>query len=208
MASVGSSVRKAIDDWSVGDLEFAMLHACNAVDGTANRAYPTTSGSNERFTRCLRDNYDVLGPMGMPGIDLANTRWPVKVERPKATGGLPDLADVIYGIHRCSHGHGAELPDGFELIPNASGPPGYTEVQVQRGRIRLSDRIIFGLLGVAVFSPANVGQVLPDGYVLKYGAHIMPINQWWGRIVDARAVMASVPLPNVKIDFSNWTGGP
>ena len=107
--NVGNSVRKSIDDWGSGEHDSAMLHACNAIDGTAKKVY-TALGSNARFTKLLRDNYAILGPLGMPGINLVETRFPVTVERPKATGGTPDLADVVYGIHRCSHGHGDELP--------------------------------------------------------------------------------------------------
>lgn len=33
--NVGNSVRKAIDDWGSGEQDAAMLHVCNAVDGTA-----------------------------------------------------------------------------------------------------------------------------------------------------------------------------
>jgi hypothetical protein len=87
-----------------------MLHACNAIDGTAKKAYPTIQGSNLRFTQLLRDNYDVLGPMGVPGINLVETGFPVKVAKPKARDGQPDLADVIYGIHRCTHGQGTNSP--------------------------------------------------------------------------------------------------
>ena len=32
---VGNSVRKSIDDFEHGETDAAMLHACNAVDGTA-----------------------------------------------------------------------------------------------------------------------------------------------------------------------------
>jgi hypothetical protein len=46
--NVGDSVRKAIDDWEQGELESSMLHACNAVDGTAKKLYPLL-GSNERL---------------------------------------------------------------------------------------------------------------------------------------------------------------
>lgn len=28
---------------------------------------------------------------------------------------LPDIADVLYHVHRCAHGHGDEVVDGFEL---------------------------------------------------------------------------------------------
>jgi hypothetical protein len=85
---VGRSVRKAIDDWEQSELESAMLHACNAVDGTAGKLYPT-SKNKERFTRTLRENYGILGPMGTPGIDLIETRFPVTVKGPKFDCNYP-----------------------------------------------------------------------------------------------------------------------
>jgi hypothetical protein len=72
---VGHSVRKTIDEWEQGDLEAAMLHACNAVDGTARKLYPTES-SNARFTRFLRENYEVFGPMAAPGLDIGQFDGP------------------------------------------------------------------------------------------------------------------------------------
>lgn len=202
--NVGNSVRKAIADWEAGDLDSAMLHACNAIDGTAKKLYPKL-GSNARFTQLLRENYSILGPMGMPGINLDETRFPVKVERPKAPGGEPDLADVIYGVHRCSHGHGDELPGGYELIQDARGPARYTRCEIQKGAIRLSDRVIFGLVAVAVLSPANKGQHVPDGYYLTFGATAkLIINEWWGRAADFPAVAATDPVPSVKLDFAEW----
>ena len=203
--NVGNSVRKAIDDWEANELDAAMLHACNAIDGTAKKVYAKI-GSNARFTQLLRDNYPILGPMGFPGINLADTRFPIKVERPKAPGGKPDLADVIYGIHRCSHGHGDELPGGFALIPDARGEAGHTMVKIERGAIQLSDRIIFGLIAVAVMSPANEGQSVPDGYHLTFGtaAEKLLINDWWGRAADFPAIAAKEPMPSVTMDFGEW----
>jgi hypothetical protein len=202
--NVGNSIRKAIDDWESGEADAAMLHACNSVDGTAKKTHPKL-GSNARFTQLLRDNYGILGPMGMPGINVVETRFPVKLDRPKAPGGKPDLADVIYAIHRCSHGHGEELPGGFELIPDARGPAQNTTVKVVRGAIQLSDRIIFGLIAVAVLSPANKDQHVPDGYYLTFGAtEKLVINEWWGRAANFPAVAAREPMPNVTIDFSEW----
>jgi hypothetical protein len=205
MASVGDSTRKAIDDWAAGDTQFAMMHACNAIDGTAKKLHPE-AGSNARFTRLLRDNYFILGPMGSPGIDLVNTRWPVTVQNPKASGGQPDLADVIYGVHRCTHSHGEALPDGFELHPDAAGPTRMTHFSVRAGKVQLSDRIIFGLLAVAVLSPANADQRVPDGYHLKFANTTLMINEWWGRASDIPAVLATEVLPLVKLNFGNWMG--
>lgn len=203
--NVGESVWLSINDWERGELDASMLHACNAVDGTAKKTFPKILSSNMRFTTLLRDNYSVLGPMGVPGINLVDTRFPVKVKKPKASGGEPDLADIIYGIHRCCHGHGDELPKGFELFQDAKGVPRLTRiaVSISDGTIRLSDRIIFGLIAVAVFSPVNKGQVVPDGYYLTFGvAEKMIINEWWGRAADFPAVAATDPIPIVKLDFS------
>lgn len=202
---VSDSVRLAINDWEHGEQESAMLHACNSVDGTAKKVYPDLS-NKLRFTQVLRNNYGVLGPMGAPGINVVETRFPIKVGKPTAPGGEPDLADVIYAIHRCTHGHGDELPCGYELIPDAAGPPGVTHVVISKGGgMQLSDRVIFGLLAVAVLSPVNKDQRVPDGYHLTFGrsARLM-INEWWGRVGDFPAIAALEPMPLVKLDFSSW----
>lgn len=202
--NVGDSVRKAIDDWEQGELEAAMLHACNAIDGTAAKLYPSM-GSNARFTRLLRENYAIFGPMGAPGIVLEKTRFPVKVERPKADGGMPDIADVIYGIHRCTQGHGSELPDGFALLPDAAGPARTTRMHIEKGKVRLSDRVIFGLLAVAILSAANVGQVVPESYHLTFGTTKLPIKEWWGRATDfITQIVSQEKLPSVMLNFTDW----
>ena len=203
MASIGNSVRKAIQDWLLGETEFAMLHACNTVDGTARRAHPDFR-NKQRFTQLLRDHYPILGPMAAPGIDLANTRWPVRVHRPTAPGGKPDLADVIYGVHRCSHGHGDELPDGFQLIADASKPESKTTIQVQPGKVQLSDRVIFGLLAVAVLHPLNADQQIPENYYLTYAGQQFPVHQWWGRAADFLSILNAQPLGSLTLDFGDW----
>lgn len=203
--NVGSSVRLAIDDWARGEQEAAMLHACNALDGTAKKVYPLL-GNKQRFTKLLRDNYAVFGPMGAPGIDLVQTRFSVQIRNPTTPDGEPDVADLVYAIHRCTHGHGDELPMGYELIPDAAGQPGLTHAEIKKGGgVRLSDRTIFGLLAVAVLSPANRGQLVPDGYYLTYGRSAkLIINDWWGRVDDFPAIAALESMPLVKLDFGNW----
>lgn len=200
---IGDSVRKALLDWDQGEVESAMIHACNAVNGTAKKAYPQL-GDAAAFTRLLRANYSIFGPMAMPGVDLVNTRFPVTVKNPKAPGGNPDFTDLVYGIHRCSHGHGDELPEGFELIPNVEGPAQFTQMEIEHGKVRLSDRVIFGLLAVAVLSPINSKQSIPAGFWLSYGKQPpIEINDWWGRAEEFAAIVALEPLTLVTLDFSN-----
>ncbi len=199
--NVGNSIRKSIDDWEANELESAMLHACNSVDGTAKKLYPTENSGNARFTRLLRENYNILSPMGVPGINLTETRFPVKVSHPKASGGLPDIADVIYGIHRCSHGHGDELPEGFDLIPSSIG---ITVLKVEKGKVQLSDRLVFGLLAVAVLSNVNTTQRVPDSYFLSFGKNKFVINEWWGRTEDFISIIKHEEPPQITINFDDW----
>jgi hypothetical protein len=55
----GDSVRLAIDEYERGEFESSMLHACNAVDGTAAEIYPNGSVSR-RFTTLLRNSIDIF----------------------------------------------------------------------------------------------------------------------------------------------------
>jgi hypothetical protein len=202
---VGKSIQKAIDDWEDGDSESAIMHACIAIDGTAKKAFPNLASNKIRFTKLLRDNYFILGPMGAPGIDLVNTRFPVQVKKPTTPDKKPDIADVIYEIHRCYHAHGDELPNGFELQRDAMNYCDGTTMVFEEGRARLSDRIIFGLCAVAVFSTHNKDQSVPEGYFLTFGKSAkLVINEWWGRAGDFHAISALEPMPSVKLDFADW----
>ncbi len=200
--NVGKSITKAIDEVLRLDYESAMLHACNAIDGTAAKLHPTVKSNRARFTKLLRDNYVIFGPMCMPGINLVETRFPINGLRPNVEGGKPDIADVIYGIHRCTHSHGDELPDGSELIQDLNSQ--VTRIGVGKGEVSLSDRTIFGLIAVAVCSPVNIGQSVPEGYYLTLNGVRMDINQWWGRAADFASVSGLTVMPQVIMDFGDW----
>lgn len=163
---VGKSITKAIDEWQNGDDESAIMHACNAVDGTARKQSYGAAGNKVRFVRFLRENYSILGPMGMPGINVVESRFPIRVQG--SDHEMMDLAEFIYKIHRCTQGHGDELPSGFKLISDANGPDAHTSFYFDMGKLRLSDRIIFGLIAVAMASPHNIGERVPQKYWLSF----------------------------------------
>jgi hypothetical protein len=141
------------------------------VDGTAKKLYPTLK-VGERFRKLLRESYaGILEPM-MPGVNLAQTVFPMSMPDASGPGGLPDVADILYVIHRCNHGHGDAVPVGYELIPDTTTEPPCTTMKPEldpKGDwvVRLSDRSIYGMAAVALLSPANVGQVL-EGVVVTY----------------------------------------
>ena len=77
-------------------------------------------------------------------------------------------------------------------------------MQIEKGKVQMSDRVIFGLLAVAVLSPVNVGQGVPDGRYLTFAQTKLPINEWWGRATDFASIVATDPVPKVKLDFNEW----
>jgi hypothetical protein len=213
---VGRSVSKAIADRLAGDLDSAMLHACNAVDGTAKKVYPTL-GVGARFTRLLRENYaSVVEPM-MPGINLEETVFPIRM-RGGGPGGRPDVADILYVIHRCHHGHGEPPPTGYELISDTTVEPPRTTMRLEVNTagdwvVRLTDRSIYGMLAVALLSPTNTGQVL-DGVHLTYSSvsgdiRVRLDNEWWGRADDFAAITAT-DRKRIRqtLDFTNVMPAP
>src|SRR5690242_14470838 len=129
---VGKSVRKAIDEFEAGDLESCVLHACNAVDGTARKesgGRPT--GQRARFLGFLRSSLWLLEPMVCPGINLVGTCW---TNVPLDGTAEPDFADIVYTVYRCTHGHGDEIPKGFEHLSECVATPGLTQVVLTDGR--------------------------------------------------------------------------
>jgi hypothetical protein len=178
-----------------------MLHACNAVDATGKKRY-RNRGVGARFKQVIRNSLDVFGAMAMPGLDLEQTRFPVPVKF-DLPDKRPDIADILYEIHRCAHGHGDDLPEGYELMPYAEP---VVVTRMHHGKIRLSASAVLGLLAVAVFAPENKGQVIHDSYYLSWQERIFHISGWWGRQDDFRKIIGPVrsQSPSVTINFAHW----
>jgi hypothetical protein len=181
-----------------------MLHACNAVDATAKKRYPQP-GVATRFKSIIRESLDIFGLMAAPTIDFEHSRFPVAVKS-DLPDGRPDIADVLYGVHRSSHGHAEDLPDGFELTPYGPHP---AEVHIWRnGRIQLPGAAVIGLLAIAVFAPENKDEKIPDGYQLSWFQYEFLICLWWGWQDHFREIISTADIPQQTLDFfdswDNW----
>lgn len=142
--------------------------------------------------------------MGAPGVNLAETLFPIRVEE-NGTQTLLDMADLIYSVHRCSHGHGDDLPEGFSLIPDAGSTEQITRMLIGQGKVQLSDRMIFALLAVAVTNNRNIDERAGDGYYLTFGAsEPLFINDYWGKANEFLAILATVQLPQVKLELGEF----
>ncbi len=202
---VANSVMRSLDQWELKQWDEAMVHACNAVDATAKKRYPQL-GVATRFKRTIRDALDIFGLMAAPEVDLVQTRFPIAVQS-DLPDGRPDIADVLFGVHRYAHGHEDELPNGFELTPH--GPRPLSMHVWRNGKIQLPAAAAIGLLAVAVFAPENKGEVIPDGYQLSWYQHVFPICLWWGWQDHFRDIISTARIQQSTLDFAeswhDWT---
>ncbi len=198
---VGGAVRRSLDHWERREWDLAVVHACNALDGTAKKRYPH-EGVASRFKRTLRDSLDIFATMAAPTVDFEQTRFPIAVKS-DLSDSRPDIADVLYGIHRWNHGHDNELPKGFELTPHGPRPLG---IHIwSAGKIQLPAAVVIGVLAVAVFSPENKDQTIPDGYQLSWYQHVFNICLWWGWQDHFREIIGNSQIPCAALDFGeSW----
>lgn len=204
---ISDSVRLTLRDWYQHEFDAAMMNVCHAVEGAAVRTFDGKGfGKNAIFTNFLRDNYDILGVCVAPGVNFATSRFKMTLPNPKATGGLPDIADIIYGVHRCNHDHGQALPEGCELIANNGNHPC---MYLGNGKVRLSRQVILGLLLTVVLAPVNRGLKNPKldecGILIKTDKHELPlmINDLWGRADFFRGkILPLFPPPVLTLDCS------
>lgn len=180
-----------------------MWHACEALDETARKRYPTL-GVAARFKRTVRDDLDIFTALTAPDIDFYNSRFPVPVQTDTADG-RPDIADLLFGMHRYLHGHETELPAGAEVTPHMDGVPMF---HISEGRLQLRASAVLGLLGIAVFAPENRGEQIPGSYQLGWQQHVFHVCGWWGWQDHFREILRSSPIPQYALDFgpewSNW----
>lgn len=194
---VGRSVARSLDHWERRQWNAAMVHAGNAVDGTAIKRHPQL-GVASRFKHTLRDSLDIFQVMAAPGIDFGQSRFPVLV-RSDLPDRRPDIADVLYGIHRWNRGHHDELPNGYELTPRGPRP---TRVHIWRdGKVEFPASAVIGLLAVAVFAPENKGEEIPAGYQLSRHDQVFHIAMWWGWQDHFREIVGAEQIPQAALDF-------
>jgi hypothetical protein len=202
---VSQSVKLTIDSFERGELDGAVLHACNAWDGTSKKRYPGTAGNRERMVRFLREVYWLIEPMAMPGVNLDGTKFE-NVPLPKTPS--PDFAEVVDAVHRCAHGHGDELPAGFELLPSVRR--GFGIFELGEGVLRLPDYLPFALIGAAILSPENVDQRDDASYYFSLGSERFSIDDWWGRESDFRPIAERYRGTRVKLEGlgTSWGTSP
>ncbi len=80
------------------------------------------------------------------------------------------------------------------------------------GELHMPDRILWGLISVAVFAKVNAVERSTGTYYLSLGAERFTISEWWGREDDFRQVAGRYNQTRVKLDkldrLERHSGGP
>lgn len=194
--TVGNEVRSSLDHWSATEWRPAMWHATQAITLTAAKRYPEAE-PGDAFRRLIRDEIDVFSSMAAPDIDFVASRFPVPVPSDQSDR-RPDIADVLYAVHRYLHVDESEMPAGCQVIPHAEGVP---LCEIASGRLWLRATAAIAMVAVAVFSPENAGEKIPPAYFLSWRDHQFPIAEWWGRRDDFGAIVAEARIQQFALDF-------
>jgi len=174
-----------------------MWHASAALAETAAKRYPWLD-PGPRFKRTVRDDIDIFTALSAPDIDFANSRFPVRVAS-DLPEGYPDIADLLYGVHRFLHEDENALAAGCTITPHADGVPMF---EILRGRLSLRASAALGLLGIAVFSAENKGEQIPETYMLGWRQHIFHVYGWWGWQNHFREIVSLTPIVAHPLDFA------
>ncbi|WP_313673692.1 hypothetical protein [Mycolicibacterium sp.] len=194
--SVGEEVRSSLDHWSEGQWRQAMAHATVALEETAAKRYPTLDPA-DRFKRTVRDDVDIFGGMAGPEIDFVHSRFPVPVHSDQPDG-RPDIADLLYAVHRYLQGNQADMRAGCDIEAHAAGIPLFN---ISKGHLWLRATAALGLLAIAVGAPENRGESIPGNYQLGWQQQVFHVVGWWGWRDHLRDIFHGAGLTLEELDF-------
>jgi hypothetical protein len=200
---VSRHVLCAIDDAELGQWDLALMHACIAIDGTARKLFPQKTSNRDRYITCIREYYWILEPM-LFGINLEETTFP---NVPLKNNQKPDLAEIIYEKFRCNDTHGEEIPKEFSLILSHDNNARWV---LANNFLQMPDRIVWALLGIAVFSHVNTDEKSNSDHYLFLrhpGTDLetkFRIAEWWGREENFRPIAVEHNTLRVKLENLNF----
>ncbi|MDO8739975.1 MAG: hypothetical protein Q7J54_00180 [Candidatus Woesearchaeota archaeon] len=199
-------VIKSFDDFLQNEFDAALLHACIALDGTAQKYVKKVDAGREDYVKLIRDYYWIIEPMIGAGLNLEETKFRrltiMKSNKPITD---PDFADVVYNIFRCSHAHGKEIPAGYGFLPVEDGKSYW---QFGDNIFYMPTRAIWALLAISIFAKTNKNIKTNTNHFLTWGSQTLGIGEYkfhlkdyWGEEDKIRNFFSKQNLIRVKLEF-------
>lgn len=194
MATIGERVKYAIDHMDRGEIHAALEHACNAVDVTSQRHFKKDYSSRSIFKDLIKKYLWLIEFMALGGINLDETlfeNFPI-TEGVKKPILAPKFSDLMYHAVRCGLVHSDSLSQGFAFYDTDS-------VLLADKTITFPSKIVWGMLSIAIFCPANKQESTAPGYWIGFYENRLVINDFWGNDEIARHLVNRYPRPRVKL---------
>ena len=194
MPTIGERVKYAVDHMERREFYAALEHACNALDVTSQRQYKQKSSSRSIFKKIIREYSWLIEFMSLGGINLDETKFsnfPI-IDGTRSPILEPDFSDLMYHVVRCGLVHSDSLSEGF-LFHNSNA------VVLSAGEITFPESVVWGILSIVIFCPANEKEITSPGYWIGMFENKLVINDFWGQEETARHVASKYPLPRVEL---------
>jgi hypothetical protein len=189
--TVGQRVKHAIDDVQRGELELAMEHACIAIDITAKRFYGATQSTRTLYKDLIDEFAWLIELMALGGINVNDS---IFGNFPIPGNPEPKFKDIVYHTIRCNLVHDEGIPDKISFSEG-------NEMIFAPGILALPKKLIWGLVGIVVFCPANALEQTDPTYWLSIYENRLLINDFWGQAETAKRIYVNRKLPRVAISW-------
>ncbi|MBA3909716.1 MAG: hypothetical protein C0524_07470 [Rhodobacter sp.] len=173
--------------------------ALPAIEASAKKKYGR--GGRASFIKLIRENYEVFHWFSGSFLDFVELRFPTL--DPSLTDGQtvdrPDLAQVLYYLHRCSLAHGQELGESCSILPRKpDGSFDYHIDKVGKG-IRLPEPIAWGVLATVVLEPINTNLESRSGNYFTLSlppiTYFLNVDLFWGAKDRLKRVVEKYDAP-------------
>lgn len=189
MITLGQRVQLAIDEVGQNRFELALQHAAIAIDVTAKKYFESSKSSKSNYKKFLKEYSWMIELMAFQGINLDESKfgnYPID--------GIPEptFQELIYHAIRCNLVHGDGVPETF----------GFSDgniITMSKDHLIFPKNLIWGLLAVVVFCPANNTEKTSDGYWLSVFNSRFVIDDFWGQEQVMRVIYDKRNLIRVAI---------
>ncbi|HEY0829206.1 MAG TPA: hypothetical protein VGE40_13990 [Bacilli bacterium] len=184
MISVGERIRESIDYMDQGRIEAALTPACIAIDITAQKYFSKPKTTKNDYKQFLVEHMWLITYMGLPGVvaESIKVRFSHK-DIINDQDGYCTLEQIIYHVVRCNLVHSTGIDD--RIVWNNHIVLGNDA----EGRLIVSSKLIWGLIGAVVFCEANRDENINEMYWLSVHDFKFFINDVWGRIDIPRRIL-------------------
>lgn len=154
-----------------------------AVEASAQK-----SGEKGRqgFLNFVRRNYDILQWFTGSALDFTQLIFPALDK--KLTDGKeilePDLAMILYHVHRCALAHGQDISENFGILPRGDNGLIAFRISQSGGYLNLPEPIAWGLVAAVVLDPINSDIATRSRHYFnlnfEQNAYFLNIDLFWG----------------------------